>query len=295
MVHRMRLAIPKPSGYKGGTRAMRVTVLASGSAGNSILIEADRTRLLVDAGPSARELARRLDRSATATRLEDVQAVLVTHEHSDHVGGASALSSAGLALFATAGTARAARLTRSRPIAAGEPFEVGALAVTPVALPHDAAEPVGFVLSDGEARVGILTDCGHPDPAVAAAFAGCDVLVLETNHDPDMLRAGGYPPTLKRRIGGRRGHLSNEQAAELLRLMGRPAPRAIVLAHLSQMNNRPRLARLAVERALAALGERPRLLVASQGRPTAPVACEAGGIRVLPAEDDRQLALAFPD
>jgi len=274
---------------------VRVTVLASGSGGNSILIEADRTRVLVDAGLAARDLAKRIERSPAASRLDDVQAVLVTHEHTDHVSGVAALGSAGVHVYATPGTARAARLQRTRDVAAGERFALGALEIMPVAMPHDAAEPVGFVLSDGHCRTGILTDCGFPSAEVAAAFGGCDILILETNHDPDMLRAGAYPPSLKRRIGGTRGHLSNDQAAEMLRLLGRPNPRVLILAHLSPLNNRPRLARLAVERALLPLGPRPRLLVASQERPTAPVTVDGGEIHVMPAQDDRQLRLAFPD
>jgi phosphoribosyl 1,2-cyclic phosphodiesterase len=277
---------------------VRVTVLASGSAGNSILVEAERTRLLVDAGLSARELAKRLELSATPTRLDDVQAVCVTHEHGDHIGGVASLASAGLTVYATAGTARAARLSGTQTIVAGEAFTVGALEVTPVRMPHDAAEPVGFVFSDGQARAGILTDCGHAAPEVASSFAGCEVLVLETNHDPDMLRAGSYPPTLKRRIGGSRGHLSNEQAAEMLRQLagcGKAAPRVLVLAHLSTTNNRPRLARQVIEKQLGKIGWKPRLLVATQERPSAPVAAERGQVAVLPSHDDRQLRLCFPD
>jgi phosphoribosyl 1,2-cyclic phosphodiesterase len=274
---------------------VRVTVLASGSGGNSILIESDRTRVLVDAGLTARDLAKRIERSPAAARLDDVQAVLVTHEHTDHVSGVAALASAGVTVFCTPGTARAARLSRTHDLAAGEKTTIGSLEVLPVSLPHDAADPVGFVLSDGLCRTGILTDCGHPSAEVAALYAGCDILVLETNHDPDMLRAGAYPPSLKRRIGGTRGHLSNDQAAEMLRLLGRPGPRVLILAHLSPLNNRPRLARLAVERAVLPLGARPRLLVASQERATAPVSVDRGEIHVMPAQDDRQLRLAFPD
>ncbi len=277
---------------------MRVTVLASGSAGNSILIEADRTRVLIDAGLSARELAKRLERSATPSRLDDVQAVCVTHEHTDHAAGVATLASAGIKVFATEGTARAARLTGSEQIGAGKRFTIGALEILPVAMPHDAAEPVGFIVSDGTARAGILTDCGHAAADVAGAFAGCEMLVLETNHDPDMLRAGSYPPTLKRRIGGSRGHLSNDQAADVLRLMkdtGKFALKVLILAHLSALNNRPRLARQVIEKQLVRLGLRPRLLVATQERPTAPVSSDGGTVAVLPSQDDRQLRLAFPD
>jgi len=275
---------------------VRVTLLASGSSGNSILVEADGTRVLIDAGLHARQLAERIGRTATTTRLEDVQGVLLTHEHGDHACGAAALASAGLATYATEGTARALRLTATATIAAGQELRVGALAVTPVALPHDAAEPVGFIVADENGSVGVITDCGHPTPHVAAAFAGCDVLVLETNHDPDLLRTGPYPDSLKRRVGGRLGHLSNGQAAELLRLMGRPRLQVLILAHLSDENNRPRLARLTVEHALSALGIRPRLLVAAPERPLPPVVVgSAGRVQVLPGSDNRQLCLAFPE
>ncbi|MBI4509152.1 MAG: MBL fold metallo-hydrolase [Deltaproteobacteria bacterium] len=282
--------------------SLRVTVLGSGSGGNSILIEAEGTRILVDAGLSARELARRME-AVSSVRLEDIHAVLVTHEHSDHVSGIPALASAGIPVHATTGTARALGLTAARELGPGEPFTIGALCVNPVPVPHDASEPVGFVLTSGPNKVGILTDCGFPDRTIAAAYAGCDVLVLETNHDSSMLRSGPYPPSLKRRIGGARGHLSNEQAADLLTLIVRAdplerMPRVLVLAHLSQMNNRPRLARLAVERALARMGSRsprPRIILSSQSRPSSPVRVTQGGLEILPQEDSRQLCLVFPD
>ncbi len=272
-----------------------MTVLASGSAGNAILVEAEGTRLLVDCGLPARDLARRMERSAAAARLEDVQGVLCTHEHGDHASGLAALASAGLAAYTTDGTARALGLTGTMTVAAGATFTVGALEVLPVAMPHDAAEPVGFIVDDGHGRAGFITDCGRPAPDVAAAFASCDVLVLETNYDRDLLAAGPYPTALKRRIGGPLGHLSNLEAAELLGLMARPRVQVLILAHLSVENNKPRLARAAVERALAALGVRPRLLVAGQDRALAPVACRKGQASVLPGMDDRQLCFAFRD
>lgn len=272
-----------------------MTVLASGSAGNAILVETDGTKLLVDCGLNARELAKRLDRSATGTRLEEVQGVLCTHEHGDHASALPALASAGLAAYVTDGTARALNLTGAVPIAAGATLSVGGLRILPVAVPHDAAEPVGFILDDGHGRAGIITDCGHPTPEVAEAFSTCDVLVLETNYDVDLLRTGPYAAGLKRRIAGPRGHLSNADAAELLRLMRRPSAQVLVLAHLSEENNRPRLARIAIEKALGELAVRPRLLVAPQARPVPPVACRNGRAEVLPGMDNRQLCFAFPD
>jgi phosphoribosyl 1,2-cyclic phosphodiesterase len=256
-------------------------------------VEADGTTLLVDCGLNARELARRLDRSATGVRLEDVQGVLCTHEHGDHASGVAALASAGLATYATQGTARALNLTGTVTVAAGASVTIAALEVVPVALPHDAAEPVGFIVDDGHGRAGFITDCGRPAPEVAAAFAGCDVLVLETNYDHDLLRAGPYPTALKRRIGGPLGHLSNVEAAELLTHMNRPRAQVLVLAHLSIENNKPRLARAAVERVLGELGVAPRLLVAGPERPVAPILCRKGQASVLPGMDDRQLRFAF--
>jgi phosphoribosyl 1,2-cyclic phosphodiesterase len=278
---------------------VRVTVLASGSSGNAILVEAEGTRILVDAGMPPRRLDVRLKNAGLGVSLEDIQAVVCTHEHSDHGGGVAALQSAGIAVHTTTGTARALHLPSAHVCAAGVPFELGALRIEPIAVPHDAAEPVAFVLSDGVARVGVLVDCGHPDVDLAAAFAGCDTLVLEANHDPDLLRYGAYPPTLKRRIAGHLGHLSNEQCAEMLRMMAqaarpRPLPRVLVLAHLSQANNKPKLARAAVEKALPAIG-RPTLVLAAQERATSPIEMIGGRIRVLPEGSQRQLSLAFPD
>jgi phosphoribosyl 1,2-cyclic phosphodiesterase len=274
---------------------VRVTVLSSGSAGNAILVEADGTRVLVDAGLYARDLARRLEKSGAGARLEDVRGILCTHEHGDHAGGVPALASAGLEVYATSGTARALGLTGTITVAAGQTRTVGARAVLPVAMPHDAAEPVGFIVDDGEGRAGFITDCGRATADVAAAFAACDVLVLEANYDRDLLRAGPYPPALKRRVDGPLGHLSNAEAADLLRLMARPRAQVIVLAHLSAENNRPRLARAAVDRALAELGARPRVLVAAQDKAAAPIECQRGTARVLPGMDDRQLCFEFSE
>jgi phosphoribosyl 1,2-cyclic phosphodiesterase len=267
---------------------MRLSLLGSGSSGNVAYVEAGNTRVLVDAGLSKAEIERRLQKlpADAAVGLDRIDAVLVTHDHSDHGGFAATL---GRPLYATAGTRQALALEATR-VLSGDTFTVGALTVTPVLLPHDAVETVGYVLSDGASKVGILTDCGHDAPEVAAAYAGCDLLVLECNHDVTMLRYGPYPPSLKRRVGGRLGHLSNEQAASLLKMMlqAGPAPKLVIAAHLSQANNRPQLAKSALDRVL---GRGGRVIVAT-GRGTPIFAVEGGRVRGEPMRNE-QLSFTF--
>jgi len=268
---------------------MRFSLLGSGSSGNVAYIEAGGTRVLVDAGLSKAEIDRRLAKlpSNAATSVEEIDAVLVTHDHSDHGGHAAAL---GRPLYATAGTKQALSLEATR-VLAGEAFTIGALRVTPVLLPHDAVETVGYVVGDGSSKIGILTDCGHDAPEVAQAYAGCDVLVLECNHDVTMLRYGPYPPSLKRRVGGRLGHLSNEQAASLLKMMlqAGPAPKLVIAAHLSLANNRAQLAKSSLDRVL---GRGGRVLVATS-RGTGIFTVESGRVRNEPSRNE-QLSFTFP-
>ncbi len=260
---------------------MRLSLLGSGSSGNVAFVEAEEggavTRVLVDAGLPKTETEQRLRRIDRSLGLHAIDAVLVTHDHNDHAGHARAL---GRPVWATAGTRRACSLEASL-VRAGEPFAVGALRVRPVLLPHDGEETVGYVLEGGGARVGILTDCGHDAPEVAEGFAGCDVLVLETNHDQTMLKHGPYPPSLKRRVGGRLGHLSNDQAASLLRQMLKwaPLPRLVIAAHISQANNRSSLAKSALDRVLGRPG---RVIVATANRPTAVIDIAGGKLSLLP-------------
>jgi phosphoribosyl 1,2-cyclic phosphodiesterase len=215
---------------------VRISILGSGSSGNCALVESGGTRVLVDAGLSKKTLEKRLAALPDAPALAAIDAVLVTHEHSDHVGSAGEL---GRPLYAPGATLNARRLEGTR-VLADQRFGIGALDIHPVPLLHDADETVGYVLSDGQHRVGILTDNGEPAEHLARAYAGCDVLVLEANHDPRMLLDGPYPPSLQRRVRGARGHLSNAQAAQLLRMIlaAGPAPRVIVAAPVSQKNNR---------------------------------------------------------
>jgi phosphoribosyl 1,2-cyclic phosphodiesterase len=275
---------------------VKLSILASGSGGNALYVEADGTRVLLDAGLSPRALRKRLESVPGAPTPEKLDGMLLTHEHADHAGGAKALASRGLRAFATLGTLRELQIDPESHtvITAGQAFRVGALECMPVPVPHDAKDPVGFVLSHDGARMGLLTDCGHPSAAVAKAYAGCDVLIMEANHDPEMLRYGNYPMSLKRRIGGKKGHLSNEEAAELLRMIlagARKLPRCIVLAHLSQMNNRALLARASIARVI---GRRPvRVIVASQTRVLPPITCVSSGVEVEAGVPGEQLSLEF--
>jgi len=227
---------------------LRFCCLGSGSRGNAFVVEAsgaDGTiRVLIDNGFSPRELERRLTRAGV--EIASLGAMLVTHEHSDHACGVVGLAKRRpLGVYATEGTAAAAgfgRLRRLQRIRAGVELQIGPLRVLPIGVPHDASEPVQFMLSDGNRRLGILTDFGHPAPEVAAMLSGLDALVLEFNHDLDMLRQGPYPPPLKARIESDVGHLSNAQSVQLIESIDRSRLTRVVAAHLSQTNNRPHLA-----------------------------------------------------
>jgi len=235
---------------------VRFASLASGSKGNCLVAEADGSRVLVDCGLSPRETARRLARLGLAPA--DLSAILVTHEHDDHVGHAYPFAALhGLPVYLTHGTRRAqedggaaADGVELRLIEGREPFAVGAIRVEPFTVPHDAREPVQFVLGDGARRLGVLTDLGTSTAHVEATLSGCDALVLETNHDLDLLWGGDYPKWLKERIGGPFGHLDNAASGRLLAALDRSRLKHVVAAHLSQQNNRAGLARAALAAAL---------------------------------------------
>ena len=233
--------------------ALRLRNLGSGSSGNATLIEAHSgvtfTRVLIDCGLRVSEVKKRLQ--ACDLELEDLDGVFVTHEHSDHWGHAAALcqrlsiplwSSEGT-LHAVMGEGAEVRELDWNQASDGVAIEWGDLQLLPFTVPHDAREPLQLCCSDGDRRLGVLTDLGHASPHVLRALQGVHGLMLETNHDPVRLRASAYPPFLKERIASDLGHLSNEQSAQLLREVLHPGLRLVLAAHLSERNNAPDLAR----------------------------------------------------
>lgn len=223
---------------------MRFASLGSGSKGNATLVEAGTTRLLIDCGFSCVETEKRLAR--LSLQPTDLTAILVTHEHSDHISGVAGLSRRyRLPVWMTAGTEAAQRggeLAEYRCINSHRAFRIGDLQVHPFPVPHDAREPCQFVFSDGRRRLGLLTDVGGMTSHMLQALDQLDALILECNHDPAMLAAGPYPPRLKQRVGGPFGHLSNQQAADIIRKISRSRLQHLVAAHISEKNNRPELA-----------------------------------------------------
>jgi phosphoribosyl 1,2-cyclic phosphodiesterase len=240
---------------------LRFASLGSGSEGNALLVETHDAsgpfRILVDCGFGLKEAERRL--RALGCEPESIGAILVTHEHGDHIGGVFRLAAAhSIPVYLSHGTLQACSPSgsvneRVRLLDPHLPVDLGGFRVEPIAVPHDAREPVQFVLDDGRVRLGVLTDLGHGSAHVIGALARLDALVLETNHDAGMLAANPhYPDSLKRRIGGRWGHLSNAEAARILAAIDQRRLKRVIAAHLSQHNNRADLARSALAGALGA-------------------------------------------
>ena len=236
---------------------MQVSVLASGRKGNAIFIEMDETRLLVDAGIGVRRMAREL--GALSVPLESLDAIFITHEHSDHVKGLETiLKRTDAPVYARPGTLRAmasGALPEDRFFAIHDTVDVGALRVSAFDIPHDAAAPVGYEIA-GSRKCTVATDLGYVTDTVRSAMEGSDVLVFEANHDRRMLRQGPYPWPLKQRILSNRGHLANDEAGRALASL-RSRPRKIILAHLSETNNRPDIAEQTVSRAFTEIGVTP--------------------------------------
>jgi len=233
---------------------MRFASLGSGSQGNSLIVDASDTKLLVDCGFSTRATIEKLARLAVSA--EDITAILVTHEHSDHIAGVFKLAGRfGIPVYLTHGTHMTAPrgklpFPECRLIDSHSPFSIDGLEVHPYPVPHDAREPVQYAFSDGKHRLGVLTDSGSITAHIVDVLRCCDALVLECNHDPDLLAASDYPMMLKRRVSGSLGHLENAQAAALLRQIDTQHLQHIVAAHLSEKNNRPALAASALASAL---------------------------------------------
>jgi phosphoribosyl 1,2-cyclic phosphodiesterase len=235
---------------------LRFASLGSGSKGNCMVAEAGGTRVLLDCGLAPRETERRLARLGLAPG--DLAGILVTHEHDDHAGQAYAFAAQHrLAVWLTYGTraalaesGKAAGEVQTHLIEGRAAFALGGIQVQPYTVPHDAREPVQFVLSDGGFRLGVLTDIGASTAHVEATLSGCDALVLECNHDLDLLWSGDYPKWLKERIAGPFGHLDNAAARRLLAALDRSRLKHVVAAHLSQQNNRPLLAQAALAQAM---------------------------------------------
>jgi phosphoribosyl 1,2-cyclic phosphodiesterase len=234
---------------------VRFASIGSGSEGNGLVVEAGTTRILIDCGFGVRDAAARLARIGVAP--SSLSAIFVTHEHSDHVGGVPAFAARyGIPVWLTFGTLtvvgdRFAGMEQIYGFDSNDAIVVGDLQVRPFPVPHDAREPVQFVVTDGEFRLGVLTDLGMSTPCVERSLTGCDALVLECNHDLDLLAGSDYPASLKQRIAGRFGHLHNEASAALLAALDTTRLQHILAAHLSKQNNTPVMARAALAAVLA--------------------------------------------
>lgn len=264
---------PPPEPRRASPPPLRVGVLGSGSGGNAVVVECGPHRLLIDAGFSCREIVRRMKR--LELEPSSVGGLVLTHEHHDHCRGAERLArKLKLPVYGTVGTLdRAGLRAESRraaiEIRSGEVREVAGFVVEPFLLPHDAAEPIGLLVEDPHGRrLGLAADLGCRTSLAWGRLRDLDVLILETNHDLDMLRNGPYPWSLKQRVAGRHGHLSNREAAEGLAELVGDRLRRVVLYHLSRTNNLPALAAAAVGEALDREGCPALLAITEQDHPT---------------------------
>ncbi|MDG0969988.1 MAG: MBL fold metallo-hydrolase [Porticoccaceae bacterium] len=219
---------------------MRFASLGSGSKGNCSIIEFQGTTILVDCGFGARAACSRLELLGKSPR--EISAIIVTHEHSDHWRGVEALSRKyDIPVYLSAGTFRVRNMSAASGsyiiIDSHKDFTVGDLSITPVPVPHDACEPLQFIICSGHHRIGFLTDLGHYTSHVVSLYNGCDALLLETNYDDDMLACGPYPQFLKERVSGAFGHLSNHQASDLLRKLDLSRMQFLLAGHVSGKNN----------------------------------------------------------
>jgi len=258
-----------------------VSVLASGSRGNSTVIESSQARILVDAGISCRETFKRLKLIGLDPR--QLSAIVITHEHSDHVYGLAMLAKKlNVPVFMTGATHQAwarsqrdeagelPKLARLEIFSAGRSFQIADVTVSAFTIPHDAADPVGFTFRAEGAKIAVATDLGYMPASVCDHLRKCDVLIVESNHDLEMLRVGPYPWSVKQRVMSRVGHLSNDSLAQFLARDYDGGASYIVLAHLSEQNNHPEVARRAAESALGPQRTllQNQLMLAAQDAPT---------------------------
>lgn len=245
---------------------MRIASLGSGSKGNGTLIDSGTTCLLIDLGFTLKETEKRLERLNISPL--DIDAVLVTHEHADHINGVGPFARKyKRPVYLTPGTQRSSKLgvvPGIKSINCHKPFRIGDIGVEPVPVPHDAREPCQYVLSAKGLKVGVLTDLGHITRFVIEQYRTCHALLLECNHDMQMLEVGPYPYALKQRVGGPHGHLNNLQAAGLLAEVDLDALKHLVISHISEQNNSPQLASDAVQSVLQ--GWQGQLKIADQNK-----------------------------
>lgn len=255
--------------------SVRTCVLGSGSRGNSTLVATERTRLLIDAGFSKKETYKRL--RAVGETAGGFDALVVSHEHSDHINGLGSLAlDLKVPIYISAATRDVIRwdprINSFGEFSAGTKFTIGDFEITPFSIPHDAADAVAFTFEAQGIKVGVVTDLGYIPEVVKQRVQGCHCLVFESNHDLEMLKVGPYPWYVKQRVMGRHGHLSNLATAEFLGVDFDPSGdgQVLVLAHLSENNNHPEIARLSAEEALTRRNGRgrPQLHLASQSAPT---------------------------
>ena len=233
---------------------MRFSVLGSGSKGNAVYVESGDTSVLIDAGFSGKEMQKRME--SIGRCLTGINALCITHEHNDHICGAGVLSRRYEMpivindLTLDSASAKLGKLVNTTIFSVGEVVEVGELLIRSFRISHDTADPVGYVISDGEKRLGYLTDTGKVSHLMAQRLLSCHGIILEFNHDLEMLKYGPYPLPLQQRVRSSRGHLSNDDAADFLKDLLEGSVREVVLAHLSEKNNTVELAREAAEGSL---------------------------------------------
>jgi phosphoribosyl 1,2-cyclic phosphodiesterase len=246
-------------------------VLASGSSGNATFVASSRTRILVDMGLSVRELVRRL--ALVEETADALDAVLITHEHSDHVSGLARIARKfRMPIYLSRLTAPAIDWENAEPrvetFQAGSSFTIGDIGIESFTIPHDATDPVGFRFSVEGVKIAVATDLGYMPDSIKYRLRDCQAMLLESNHDVEMLKVGPYPWSVKQRVMGRNGHLSNHVVCDYLASEFDGGTEALILGHLSEQNNHPEIVRMGAAQALAERGLGTRLVVAGQKNPT---------------------------